>query len=170
MEMKKTSIHLNDLEQYGRRFNLRIFGVPLKEGDDYKETVVSLCQSSLGMDDLNKNDIENAHPLPPNKPSSSSPHSRDPPMKSTMIVRFKSRATRDDILRKRKQLKNSGISIAEDLTSCNARLLKRLHNDDSVSDSWTVNGKVYCKFKNTSKKCVVNPFDSLSDVFARFCK
>ena len=57
----ETMCDVNDLEQYGRRYNIRIFGLDVKE--NYIENVATFIRDNLSMD-LSPIDVENAHPLP----------------------------------------------------------------------------------------------------------
>ena len=56
------------------------------------------------------------------------------PLRPPVIVRFSSSARdrRDEIIKRRKQLKGSGIVIYEDLTERNQKLLNRLFNNDNI--------------------------------------
>ena len=159
---RKIETDLNDLEQYGRRFNIRIFGLSLANEEDCKEKVATLVSESLGISSFAADDIEAAHPLPVRKVNSASSGTQR--QTASLIVRLRSKSTREQILQKRKQLKGTGISIAEDLTSLNVNLLNRLHNDERISDSWSMNGKIYCKFKNCSKKFNIRPFQYLDNL------
>ena len=78
----ETQRQVNDLEQYGRRSNIRIFGLETRENDNYVEKVTSFLVDRLSMN-LDSTDVENAHPLPVRRGSTSA--------KVSIIVRFKSR-------------------------------------------------------------------------------
>ena len=70
-----------------------------------------------------------------------------------IIVRFKFRGVRDDILRQRKNLKqkNSKVSISEDLTRYNMQVCNAAYKHPSTDNSWSVAGKIFAKFKNGRK-------------------
>jgi len=59
-----------------------------------------------------------------------------------MFVRFWQRDVRDSVIRNRRQLKSSTVSLVEDLTSLDFEVLNRLRNSDLVSKTWSWNGHV----------------------------
>ena len=69
---------------------------------------------------------------------------------------------------KRKVLKNSGISISEDLTKFNVQLMNRLRNDPRVENTWSSNGNVFAKVKGNPRELPVKLFESLSEVLTRY--
>ena len=58
---------IDNLEQYGRRENLEIEGIPFKENENINETIVNLAKK-IGVP-MCVNDISTAHRLPPKKTS-----------------------------------------------------------------------------------------------------
>jgi len=159
----------NDVEQYGRRNNIRIRGLAID--NDCRATVVSFIQNKLQMN-INSEDIEFAHVLPSrsehseNVNSSQSSAVRSSPSGSSqrgppvVIVRFLKRDIRDTILRQRRLLKQSRYAIVEDLTSLNLKTLTRVSKDPNVAASWTWNGKVHVMTKS-GEKLTVRPFQAL---------
>ena len=89
---RKIETDLNDLEQYGRRFNIRIFGLSLANDEDCKEKVATLISESLGMSSFATDDIEAAHPLPVRKVKSASSGTHR--QTASLIVRLRSKSTR----------------------------------------------------------------------------
>jgi len=73
------------------------------------------------------------------------------------IVHFKKRDVRDSVLRKRRLLKNSSVSIIENLTTLNSQTLNRVCKDPKVETAWTWNGKIYVLTKS-GDKLSVRPF------------
>ena len=132
---------LNDLEQYSRRNNIRIFGL---KDQDRKETaqttekqVIETIRNKLDLT-VHPKDIQIAHRTGSFRSESDRP----------VIVQFVSRKTKSAILQKRRQLKGSRISIAEDLTPNNVRRLSAIKNLQCVSDAWSHAGKLYAKKKD----------------------
>lgn len=129
---------INDLEQYGRRNNLRIYGLnknkvnKIEEIDLEKEVVkeINLKMRST----IVSNQIEACHYLDKNK--------------SSVIVRFGSRKTRDFVFSNKKLLKGTQISIAEDLTKKNYNLLKECQKVFDQKNLWTHNGNVKLNLHN----------------------
>ena len=137
---------INDLEQYGRRNNLRINGIP--EDTDVEETAERTTRKvaetlNRVIVDLNlaKCDFDIAHRLGQRGPGSCRP----------VIVKFQSRMKRDIVLRNRKLFKGSNIYMNEDLTRLNQLVLScvRKKMPDEVDKVWVRNGRI--SYKNKAK-------------------
>ena len=137
---------INELEQYGRRNNLRINGIP--EDEDVDETAERTTRKvaetlNRAIVDLNlaRYDFDIAHRLGQKRLGSCRP----------IIVKFQSRMKRDVILRNRKLFKGSDIYINEDLTRLNQLVLScvRKKMPDEVDKVWTRNGRI--SYKNKAK-------------------
>ena len=151
-EFKETlsrEIHRNDilhntqqqLEQYTRRNNIRIFGVrdtnPKETAVETEHLVAQLCQQKLGYP-LQSWEVEVAHRTGKFLPDGNRP----------IIVRLVSRKTRASIMAKRRQLKGTKIVIAEDLTRETLQLYRRVRDLDCVGQAWTRDGRIFAKSKN----------------------
>ena len=132
-EARNAMCMANDVEQHGRRNNIRIRGLKLRHDEDCQTAVAAFFNAKLQIN-ITHEDIDAAHKLP-TKPdngadsaqsSSASSSQRTTP---TIIVRFKKRDVRDSVLRKRRLLKNSNISIVEDLTTLNSQTLNRVSKE-----------------------------------------
>ena len=112
---------------------------------------------------INEDDLEAAHVLPRRlvlpAGNTASQSAVSPP---TVIVRFCRRDVRDKVIRERKLLKDSKISIVEDLTALNTEVLNRLRNSDSVQKTWSWNGHIYALLKS-GEKVQVKPFQTIDD-------
>lgn len=82
---------------------------------------------------------------------------------STIIVRFRDRITRDKVIRQRKLLKSTKVTVIEDLTNLNVELMNRLRRSDDVEKCWSWNGHVFAMLKN-GKKVRVRPFQTIQEV------
>eukprot|EP00745_Piridium_sociabile_P013195 TRINITY_DN19706_c0_g1_i16.p1 TRINITY_DN19706_c0_g1~~TRINITY_DN19706_c0_g1_i16.p1 ORF type:complete len:305 (+),score=50.15 TRINITY_DN19706_c0_g1_i16:138-1052(+) len=138
---------LNDLEQQGRKWNVRVFNIPETNSQKPETTadcVKKCCDifTNLVGVKVSEPDIEIAHRIG-NKPS---PQSKSRPV----IIRFLSRKKKDEVLSKRRNLKgNPGrVAVGEDLTYLNYRLLKDAKQHSATMDAWSSNGKVIAKLKN----------------------
>lgn len=133
---------LNDLEQYQRRNNLRISGLPDKDGETAEDTlksVVTLMEDKLNLT-VDEEDIDIAHRLGKYNGSKS----------RQVIVRFVHRYTKQKVLRNAKLLKGSRMYIMEDLTRLNQEVLAslRLKSPEFISRAWSYEGKLFAKSKN----------------------
>jgi len=157
----------NDTEQYGRRNNVRIRGLSLRKDDDCRSVVVSFLNDKLHAN-ITSGNIEAAHVLPTRPEISRNldqfeqsaeslrPKQGPPPI----IVRFQQRDVRDDVLRKRRFLKNSQFAIVEDLTVLNAKTLSRVSKHPDIATAWSWNGKIIA-LKKSGEKVTVRPYQSL---------
>ena len=161
-EIQQLHVAINDLEQYSRRSHLRIHGLRVPENAECKNAVCNFVKENLRRPDgnpicLSPEDIDAAHPLPARKNDSANQNQKKRP--PSLIVRFFARDTRDKILRARKQLKSSGVSITEDLTNENLALLKRLQTSSEYDSCWAWMGKIYAKKKGSDSAIKVKLYD-----------
>ena len=157
-------VQRNHLEQYSRRSHLRVHGLKLQDGCDYKEAVASFLTRELRNRDadpllIERKDIDAAHPLPPRHSNSVS--TKTPPIPQ-IIVRFHSRELRDSVLSARRSLKGKGISLTDDLTGPNARLLQRMKNSEKFENQWAWGGKIYGIPKGKTNSQRFDIFDHFS--------
>ena len=146
-------VQANDNEQYSRRNNIRIRGLPIPDGSNGPELVSTWIGRTLGLPDVTASDIAAAHRLP----------ARTGKLES-VIVRFQNRQVRDRVIKARKSLKNTAYSIADDLTSLNLSLITRLKADDRIQDAWSWQGKI--KVKRSDNKIVnARPFQTVDELY-----
>ena len=148
----KDSIKVDELEQYGRRQNLEIVGVPEKEDENTNAIVLEVAKM-LDVDIMSSH-ISTSHRLPKKKASS-----RNNSGSSPIIVRFTSRDIRNQIYANRKMarfvdLKNFSVSdtknifVNENLTPTRKQLFwktKQEVKNNSWKYIWTHNGNVFVK-------------------------
>ena len=133
----------NDLEQYGRRGSIRIFGVPeLQDAEETAEITTKRAIDSLNKIEslhLQDSDIDLAHRLGRKKPGFHRP----------IIMRFQSRLKRNIVLQNKKQFKGTQIFVHEDLTKLNQLVLTcvRKKMPDEVNNVWSRNGHIFYKSK-----------------------
>lgn len=169
--IRTNTVHSNDNEQYARRNNLRIRGLKAGSDGECAQAVVNFVCHNLSQK-IDLDDIEAAHIV---RKSTTSPastssisagnnvsHSTTSRVESTILVRFKSRAVRDEIIRRRKNLKASRYSIAEDLTTLNLQTMNRFNKRDCVKKTWSWNGKLFALLNNNTK-ILLRPFLALED-------
>ena len=145
----------NDLQQYSRRSSLRIFGVPEKEKEDTDQIVCDLVSSKLDIP-ITRNDIDRSH--------RTGKHLRDSKHHRSIIVKFCSYRKRSEIIRARKKLKNTGITIQEDLTPQNAELYTKTYKNPKVKAAWTHDGKIIASIQAGGGKTVTKMINSDKDL------
>lgn len=149
-ENTRIESNLNDLEQYGRNWNLRIYKVPeAKEGEeeDCGRMAIEVFEE-IGVT-VRESDIENSHRVGVKKQDANRP----------IIVRFHSRRLRDRVINERRKLKGRPLAIGEDLSLFNLKLLKMAEQNSATMAAWTSRGKVLAKLKNGQVRRVTAPED-----------
>ena len=144
-----TLLKLDALQQYGRRENLRIYGVPeTNNNNDDGEDVVLRIAKFLQID-LQGMDIQRAHRL--GKKTKNIERKPRP-----VIARFASFKKRNEILFAKSKLKNSAefqnVFISEDLTPLRFKLLQyvKKENNNNFVLCHTINGNI--RMKKSAKK------------------
>ena len=135
-------------EQYTRRPNLRISGIPENTNEVTNDLVIAIIKK-FGFDNIGVSDLERSH-RPGQKIDD-----RGRPRRRTIIVRFRSEAVRDDVYRSRTKLMNHSqhhrdeqVYINEDITSKRASLAykdRSLKKENKINDCWTYTGRVLVK-------------------------
>lgn len=128
----------DDLEQYTRRHNVRIFGVPEVEGENTDDVVTKIFTDKLKLD-IPRDRLDRTHRVGrrPGPTANGTPRSRP------IIVRFSSYRDRRSVFTSKKLLKGSGITIREDLTSARAELLRAAVSRYGVTNVWTLDGRIH---------------------------
>ena len=136
----KVKKELNRQAQYAKKDHARMFGVPEQKGEDCRKVVCDIICKKLKIK-IVPSDISVAHRVKKSKRQKHRP----------IIIRFKDRTQRFEILKERKLLKGSGISIAEDITIDNLNLIQEAEESELFAGVWFWNGKVFAKDKKNSK-------------------
>lgn len=145
------------LEQYQRSDNLRIYGMPEerdKTEDSLEDKVVEFA-STMGVE-LQPDDSSVVHRV-------GKPRDTDRPR----IIRFCRRKKRNELLRKKAELrrKNVNIFINEDLTPLRAVMLKMVKDQAAVKNATSRNGKIVAWLNDDPNRAIeMNTPDDLSKV------
>ena len=143
---------VNDLEQYGRRNSIRIYGVPEKgseNAEDTSETVINLLNDRIEDLNLTRENIDIAHRL--GDQTSGKEDKKKKPGNRHIIVKFVSRMTREKIISRKKQMKGTHIFIGENLTRMkNYSVLTSMHknknhDNNNIKQTWSKNGNLLYK-------------------------
>lgn len=127
----------DDLEQYQRRNNLRVFGVEETNGEDTNNLIKKLCQDQLGIS-LSGSALCRTHRVGRQpKPTADGRRQHRP-----IIVRFVSYQDRRQVFAAKKKLKGSGVTIREDLTARRFDLYKKAAEKFGFKNTWTQDGRV----------------------------
>ena len=169
---EKEKEKVDTLEQYGRRQNLEIVGVPLKEGKNTNEIVIKVAKM-LNVS-LSSDQISTSHRLQTRlKPKNSEPAASPP-----IIVRFLSRDVRNQLYANRKLARTvnlqefslqgaENIYINENLTQSRKKLFWHAKQKAIASNFkfyWTVNGNVYVRKSSDTDFLLIKNTDDISKI------
>ena len=107
----------DQMQQYSRRNCIRVFGIPEEQVENTDDKICRLVREKLGVS-IKKEDIDRSHRV--GKKSTSTQRG--------IIVKLVSYRTRQEIISCRKKLKDTGLSIHEELTKKNKTLLQDARN------------------------------------------
>ena len=141
--------NMNELEQYSRRNNVRIFGLRdnnKNESSDQTEALVrDLFRNKLHLN-FSPSDFEICHRIGRYSEGAD----------RTIIVKFALRKARNAALYNRKKLRGQKISIAEDLTITNLRRMQHIKALECVTQAWSKDGRLFAKNKGGNVKEIKN--------------
>ena len=146
---------IDELEQYGRRENLRITGLLETEGENLKNKLIELGKT-LGVT-IDIRDINVVHRVGRSEPDKT----------RQTIVRFVSRDKKHELMMNKKKLKDcegyGRVYLNDDLTQLRSRLLMTLKKSDLVQSCQVRDGSIRCKLRDGSF-CIVRSPDDLFKV------
>ena len=142
LKLSELSSKANNNEQYSRRNNLRIFGIPEVVGEDCYDVVLSLCVNDLGIN-VSREELDRAHRVGRQKDARQGQTSPPP---CAMIVKLAAHRTKMKFMKARRNLAPKKIFINEDLTKANHKLLLyvKKHVPEGVS-VYSVDGTIMAR-------------------------
>ena len=163
--MKDLNRQVLDLDQYHRRINLEVSGVPEKKEEKPENIVLEIAQKINP--DITANDIDIAHRLGPKREDRERPR--------PIIVRFNNRRSRNAIYDERRKLKNvttrdfgfqgrGKIFINENLIASTKELLgevNKARKSAGFKFLWTHNGRIYVKKNETAFPVIIHGKEDL---------
>lgn len=144
VDLQKENIQLKNKldsqEQFSRGRNIRIFGMAAEKDKNLTESVLNLFTGPMKINNLNQVDIKRCQRVESKNRSSGKP--------AAILVEFSDINKRAMVLKNRKYLKSTGISVKEDLTKNRLELLNAAINKFTVKNAWCLHGIVYVKGAN----------------------
>lgn len=141
-DLKKNNLSftraLDNCEQASRNLNIRIFGMPEGENEDLRKEILGIFTKKMKVN-VRDLDIKKCHRVKSKTPGGKP---------SAVLVRFDSDNARVAVLQNRKNLRDTGIQIKEDLTKYKLDLLKKAVEKFSSKCAWCLNGNIYIKRGN----------------------
>lgn len=146
-EIQKLRIQVNSLEQYSRRQNLEIHGLPQTDNENLLNKINELA-TELQLPELSQNELEGVHRL-----------FSKPGKTPAVLIRFVSRITRDQWMAKRGLLKNieSNVYFLDNLTPQNKKLLWLMRvkaEEKRYQFAWQKNGLLFVR-KAAGERAIV---------------
>jgi hypothetical protein len=150
LELIKGDIMRN--EHYTRRNNIKIYDLAENIGESCVDTVQTLVRDKMKIE-ITPEQIAVTHRIfgRPNKPR-------------PIIVRFEQHDVKFAVLKQRRQLNDTGVSIHEDLVKAVSDKLLAIKEKEECVDAWAWNGKILIKnhkdkiHKFTYGTCILDPF------------
>ena len=160
---------------YGRRQNLEIIGVPVTEKENTAEIVMEVAKALYVP--ISRSDISIAHRLPM-KPS---PNENQLPQPPAIIARFVNRTIRNNLYSRRKEtdkidfskfsvIETRRLFINENLSQLRKKLFceaKQRVKDADFRFIWTNNGNMYVRKSESSNSI---PIQNEQDIAKNFVK
>ena len=136
---------MDDLERYSRRSYLVMTGMKETRGEDTDQIVEEILFSKLGLN-LAPFEVQRTHRLG---------QRRDPKdgraVNRPIIIRFVGYKSRDKVFKVKRKLKDTGISISENLTERRAELLQEVKKIAGYKNVWTMDGRILTFGRNGQK-------------------
>ncbi|KAH6923811.1 hypothetical protein HPB50_007496 [Hyalomma asiaticum] len=148
---------LNALNQYGRKQNMEMHGLPVNEREDLMDKVNELAKE-LDLPMLTKNDVDGLHRIP-------SRSDRTP----VVLVRFCKQSIKAQCIAKRSTLKQciKGVKFFDNLTAQNKRLLwltKARAAEAHYRFVWTKEGKIFARKEPSTRAIHINNENDLDKI------
>ena len=99
--------------------------------------------------EISIDDIDIAHPLPPNKEK-----------EQPICIKFLQRSIRNEIFGKKSNFYGTGTSVSESLTKRRLSILKHAQKTFGFRSVWTNQGKIFCNVKE--KKIQIKNLDDIN--------
>ncbi|XP_056021932.1 uncharacterized protein LOC130054887 [Ostrea edulis] len=145
-----STVKSNYNEQYSRKNNIKIYGIPETKRDNIVEIVKSTLKKK-GCVEVDHRDIEAVHRIPGSRPNAPRP----------ILMKMRNNDKKANIMRYRSAVKDSPVNVrlGDDVTKENRELIVRLLDHESITSAWYFNGSVYGNIKGKRVK-----FDILDDI------
>lgn len=125
------------LEQATKMNNLRIFKVPEKNKENLKDEIIDLLNTKMSIA-LNENDVTVCYRIGKKEGNKA----------RGIFLQLKNHELRQEIYRRKKFMKGTGIVIREDLTRLRVELLTKTIEKTSIKNVWTDLGNILVNHHN----------------------
>lgn len=148
-QIKLQTYQLDRMEQYTRRENIRITGIPYEDGEDTTEKVIKTARE-IGVT-LTREDVSVSHRVGRTNQEAQRP----------IIARLSRREKKVELMKNKKKL-GRGLYMDEDLTRTRNRMLYEIRKHPQTTKTWTIDGKIFAVISDEgeeSRKVFETPDD-----------
>lgn len=141
-EIQSLSGRIDRTEQYSKKFNIRVFGIPEVERENTEKITLDLFNKKMDLD-ISMDAIGSCRRVGTRK-NNGKPRQ--------ILVTFDSYCTRKLVYSNKKKLKSTGIAIKEDLTATRLSIYKKACDFFNFKDVWSRNGTIFISVMNKTYK------------------
>lgn len=140
-------------EQYSRKNNFKIMDIP-EEGNESEEKLTEkVCNILRSQNaEVDKQEIMAIHRIPTSKGAI-----------RPILVKLKNNNIKSRVMRKRKELKQAGHKLVDDVTKLNAGLINRLYQHEAIESAWYFNGAVFAQ-THRKERIKFDLYDNITEV------
>lgn len=131
-EINAIMLKIDNMEQYSRKNNIRIFGLPENINENTPELILNIIKDKLKINNILPDDIEKAFRT--GKTMEEKPRA--------VFIRFKTHQNKIDVYGNKNKLKGTKITIREDLTKLRVKILNEKMEKYGKKNVWTLEGKI----------------------------
>ena len=138
-------------EQYSRKNNIKIMGVPEKEDETVEILMDNICNilyQKAGLH-IDTRCIVAIHRIP-GKAGYPKP----------VLMKMMNNHEKTSIMRKRKEMKTAGFRLVDDVTKLNTELINKVTQHENIDSAWFFNGSVFGKTTEGKR----HKFDIYNDI------
>lgn len=146
----------NKNEQYSRKNNVKIHNI-IEEENETEESLTTRMQKILKDQnvELQKEKIQAIHRIP-TKPGKIRP----------VIIKVTNNSVKTEIMKKRKEMKDAGYKLSDDVTALNTGLINRLTLHSGIQSAWFFNGSVYGETKE-KRRMKFDLYDNIDQIIQK---
>ena len=143
----------DDLEQYSRRNNIRIFGVCEEEQENPVAVALEIFNQKMGIK-LKETDIDRAHRVGKKSrgAESGAADRNSSSHKRPIIVRFTGYSVRNSVFNSKSKLKGTKITIREDLTKRRLDQYVAASTQYGFKNVWSKDGNIFYRHEEVVHK------------------
>ena len=144
-ELAEIKSKANANEQYSRRNNVRILGLPEAEGEDCYQVLLAFCENDLKIS-VTREEIDRAHRVGKVKTPR---EGQDEPPPRPMIVKLAGHSTKMKFMKAKRNLGGKKMFVNEDLTKINHKFMMHIKEQCPEGVSvFTIDGVVRVRSSN----------------------